>query len=117
MFRAAIVLIVAVLAMGQNAVLLCQALCDPHEAAAAGCHSDSTTSPSLTGNDDCTDTLGAIAFVHEDVRRGTSTRDAPLVVVIPAFLFAPPPTDIRSGHGPGQQSLLEARPLVTSLRI
>lgn len=117
MFRAAGVLIVLSLAMGQNAVLLCQAWCDPHEAAADGCHSDRALSPSLTGNDHCNDTFGAIAFVREDVRRGTSTPDAPHAVVIPAFRFAPPPTDIRSGHDPGQQSLHEARPLVTPLRI
>lgn len=117
MFRAAVALIVLTLAMGQNAVLLCQAWCDPYEAAASGCHSDRATSPSLTGNGNCTDTFGAIAFVREDVRGGTSTPDAEHAVVIPAFRFAPPPTDIRSGHDPGPQSLLQARPLVTPLRI
>lgn len=116
-FRAAVGLIVLTLAMGPSAVLLCQAWCDPHEAAATGCHSDRTTSPSLIGNDNCTDTFGALAFVREDVRRGTSTPDAPHAVVIPAFRFAPPPTAIRSDHDPGQQSPHEARPLVTPLRI
>ena len=118
-FRAAVVLIVLTLAMGQNVVLLClcQVWCDPHGAAATGCHSDRATSPSLTGNDDCTDTFGAMAFVREDVRRGTCTPDARHAVAIPAFRFAPPPTDIRSGHDPGQPPLLEARPLVTPLRI
>lgn len=117
MFRAAVILIVLTLAMGQNAVLLCQAWCDPREAAATGCHSDSTPSPSLAGNDTCTDTLGAIAFVREDVRGGTSAPDAPHAVVIPAFQFARPPTAIRGGDDPRHQSLLEARPLVTPLRI
>jgi hypothetical protein len=116
-FRAAVVSIALTLAIGQNAVLLCQAWCDPHEAAASGCHHNTATSPSLTGNDNCTDTFAAIAFVREDLRRGTSIPDAQHAVVIPAFRFAPPSTEIRSGHDPGQQSPLESRPPVTPLRI
>lgn len=116
-FRAAVVSIALTLAIGQNAVLLCQAWCDPHEAAATGCHHNTATSPSLTDNDNCTDTFAAIAFVREDLRRGTSFPDAQHAVLVPAFRFAPPSTDIRSGHDPGQQSPLESRPLVTPLRI
>jgi hypothetical protein len=116
-FRAAVVSIALTFAIGQNAVLLCQAWCDSREAAATGCHHNTAASPSLTGNDHCTDTFAASAVVREDLRRGTSIPDAQHAVVIPAFRFAPPSTDIRSGHDPGQPSPLESRPLVTPLRI
>jgi hypothetical protein len=117
-FRAAVVSIALTLAIGQNAVLLCQVWCDPHEAATTGCHHKTATSSSLTGNDPCcTDTFAAIAFVREDLRRVTSIPDDQLAVVIPAFRFAPPSTDIRSGHDPAQQSPAGSRPLVTPLRI
>jgi hypothetical protein len=116
--RAAVVSIVLTLAMGQNAALLCQAWCDPHAAAATGCHHDGATSPSLTGSDHCTDcTFGVTAFVREDARRGASAPDAQNTVAVPGFRFAPTPTDIRSCHDPGQQSLLAGRPLVIALRI
>lgn len=105
------------LAIGQNAVLLCQSWCDPHEAAASGCHDNAATAPSLTASDNCTDTFTAIAAVREDPRRGISISDSQHAALIPAFRFAPPSTVLRSGHIPGQQSPLVSRPLTTSLRI
>jgi hypothetical protein len=116
-FRATVVSIALTLAIGQNAVLLCQAWCDPHEAADTGCHHTTASSSSLTGNDDCTDAVAALAVVREDLRRGTTMPDARHAVVVPAFRFAPPSTDLRSGHDPGQPSPRESRPLVISLRI
>ena len=116
--RAAAVSIVLTLAMGQHAALLCQAWCDPHAAAATACHHDGATSPSLTGTDHCTDcTFGLAAFVREDARRGPSAPDAQHAVAVAGLRFAPPPTDIRSCHDPGLQSLLASRPLVIALRI
>lgn len=118
MLRAAVASIVLTLAVGQNAALLCQAWCDPHAAAATGCHHDGATSPRLTGGDHCTDcTFGITAFVREDARRGASAPDAPHAIAVTGFRFAPPPTDIRSCHDRGQQSLLAARPLVIALRV
>jgi hypothetical protein len=117
-FRSAVVAIALTLSVGQNAALLCRTWCDPHEAVASGCHTQAaTTSPTMLGNDNCTDlTLGAPAFVREDLRRGASAPDAQHAVLVPGYQFAPPPSDTRSGHDPGQQPVLEGRPLVIPLR-
>jgi hypothetical protein len=118
-FRAAALSIVLFLAVGQNVTLLCKVWCDPQGAAATGCqHTDGATSASMTRNDDCNPVgLGVIAFVSEDVRRGTSAPNALHVVSVPRFRLALLPADIRSGHEPGQRTLLKAQPLVTPLRI
>jgi hypothetical protein len=118
-FRAAALLIVLTLAVGQNAALLCSVRCGPHEAAITGCHhEEQATFPSVTGNDYCNHVaLDGSAFVREDVRRCTSAPDAPHTVAVPVFQLTPPSADIRPGHETGQQSLLEARPLFTPLRI
>jgi hypothetical protein len=110
---------VLTLAVGQNAALACRIWCEPHQAAATECHhADGATVPTLTGKDACDDmALGAMTFVREDVRRRASSPDARHAVAVPAFRFAPPPTDLRSGHDPGQQSLPAARPLVIAIRI
>jgi hypothetical protein len=118
MFRAAVLSIALTLAVGQNAGLLCRLWCHPSEAPTDCEHPDQTTSLSVTGEGNCNNvTLGAIAFVREDVRRGESAPDTQHAVAIPSFRFAPPLTDIRSDHDPGQQSRLAARPLVIALRI
>jgi hypothetical protein len=118
LFRAAALSIVLTLAVGQNAAL-CKVWCFPQEAAATGCqHNDAATSASMTHNDVCNHVrLGVIAFVSEDVRRDTSAPNVLHMVSVPRFRLAPLPADIRSGHEPGQQTLLEAQPLVTPLRI
>jgi hypothetical protein len=117
-FRAAALSIVLTLAVGQNAAL-CRVWCDPPEAAATGCqHKDAATSASMTRNDVCNHVgLGVIAFVTEALRRDTSAPNALHMVSVPRFRLAPLPADIRSGHAPRQQTLLEAQPLVTPLRI
>ena len=117
-FRAAALSIVFTLAVGQNAAL-CQAWCDAPQAAATGCHhTDGATSASMTRKDDCNHArLGVIAFVSEDVRRDTSTPNVLHMFSVPRFRLAPLTTDIRSGRERGQQTLLEAQPLVTPLRI
>jgi hypothetical protein len=118
MFLEAVLSIALTLAVGQNAGLLCRLWCHPSEAPTDCEHPDQTTSLSVTGEGNCNNvTLGAIAFVREDVRRGESAPDTQHAVAIPSFRFAPPLTDIRSDHDPGQQSRLAARPLVIALRI
>jgi hypothetical protein len=117
-FRAAVLSVALTLAVSQNAGLLCKVWCPPSEATTDCEHSGQTTSPSVTGDDNCINvTPGAIAFVREDVRRGESAPDTQHAVTIPSFRFAPPLTDIRSDHGLGQPLGLAARPLVIALRI
>lgn len=117
-FRAAVLSFALTLAVGQNAGPLCKVWCHPSEATTGCEHPDQTTSASVTGDDNCMNvTLRAIAVVREDLRRGESAPDTQHAVTIPSFRFAPPLTDIRSDHGPGQPSRLAALPLVIALRI
>jgi len=118
-FRAALFSIVLTMAVGQDAALLCKAWCYQPEASAVGCrHQDATTSPTVSADDNCRSlAVDAIAFVREDARRGAAAPDTQNALVIPRFRFAPALPDSRSGYESGPQLQLEARPLVTALRI
>ena len=107
------------MAVGQDAALLCKAWCYPPAASAVGCrHHDATTSSTVSADDNCRNlALDAIAFVREDARRGGAAPDAQNALVIPPFRFAPSLPDSRSAYESGLQLQLEARPLVTALRI
>ena len=117
MFRAAVLSIVLALALGQNAVLLCQVWCDPPEAAATGCHhEDGTPSPTVARDGECDDGLvGGVAITGQDLRRAASDRDHSAVGVV-RVPFAPPSTGTLHSES-GAQPLLQARPLVTPLRL
>ena len=117
-FRAAVVSIVLTLAVGQDAALLCSVWCHPPEAASAHCEPQhQATSPSLTGNDNCTQLrAGATAFVREDVRRG-ATPHAQHGVVFSWFQFTPPPAHSMSGVELQQQTHLRTSALILALRI
>jgi hypothetical protein len=116
-FRTALFSIVLTLAVGQNASLFCEAWC--HDGTSAECpHEDSTTSPSVSSEDNCRSAdVGAVAFVREDARRTAAAPDAQNALVVPRFLFAPSPSDLRSGFELGWRLLLEERPLILALRI
>jgi len=118
-FRAALFSIVLAMAVGQDAALLCKASCDQPEASAVGCqHQDATTSPTVSGDDNCGNlAVDAMAFVREDTRRGAAAPDTLNALVISRLRFAPSLPDSRSGYEAGPQLQLEARPLVTALRI
>jgi hypothetical protein len=117
-FRAAVLSIALTLAVGQNAELLCKFWCHPSDAATDCEHPDQTTSLSVRDEDNCnTATLGAIAFVREDVRRGESAQNTQHAVAIGSFQLAPPLTDLGPNHDSGQQARLAASPLVIALRI
>ena len=115
-FRAALFSIVLTLAIGQNASLLCTVWC--HDAASAGCpHQDSTTSPSVSADDNCSSVVvGAVGFVREDARR-TAAPDAQNALVIPRLRLVPSRTDLRLGAELGRRLPLEQRPLVIALQI
>jgi hypothetical protein len=115
-FRAALFSIVLTLALGQHAGLLCKVWCP--DATSAECpHQDSTTSPSVSADDNCRSAVvGAAAFVREDARR-TAAPNAQNALVIARFRLAPSPTDLGSGLESGRRRRLEERPLVIALRI
>lgn len=115
MFRAALSLIVLTLAVGQNAGLLCTVWCP--EATSTECpHQDSTTSPRVRANDNCTTVaVGAVTFVREDGRR--TAPDSHNALAALRFRFLTPPADSRRDDESGRRLLLEERPLVIALRI
>lgn len=117
MFRTALFSIVLTLAVGQNARLFCEAWC--HDGISAECpHEDATTSPSVSSEDNCRGAdVGALAFVREDARRAAAAPDAQNALVVPRFLFAPSPSDLRSGSDLCWRLRLEERPLIFALRI
>jgi hypothetical protein len=116
-FRAALVLVVLTLAIGQDAGLLCKIWC-PDATSTACPHHESTTSPSVRADDTCTNgAVAAVAFVREDGRRTVPAPDAQNALVVLRFRFVTPPTDPRPGYESGRRLLLEERPLVTALRI
>ena len=117
MFRTALFSIVLTMAVGQDVALLCKA-CYPPEASAVGCHHQgATTSPTVSADDNCHNAaVDANAFVLEDAPRSAAAPDTQNALVIPRFRFAPSLRDSRS-EGSGPQLQLEARPLVTALRI
>jgi hypothetical protein len=116
-FRAALFSIVLTLAVGQNASLLCTVWC--YDATSARCpHQDSTTSPSVSAQDNCSsDVGGAVAFVREDARRTPAAPDAQNALAVPGFLLALSPIDLGFGFESGRRLLLKERPLVIALRI
>jgi hypothetical protein len=61
--------------------------------------------------------LGAVAFVLEDARRTAPVPDGRSAVVLPQFQSPQSATDSRFRPESGRLRLLEARPLVTTLRI
>ena len=117
MFRTTLFSIVLTLAIGQNASLFCEAWC--HGGMSAECpHEDATTSPSVSSEGNCNSTdVGAIAFLRKDARRTAAAPDAQNALLVPRFLFAPSPSDLRSGFELGWRLLLEERPLIFALRI
>ena len=117
MFRASLFSIVLTLAVGQSASLLCQVWC-PDTTSAECPHQDTTTSPSVSADDNCrSEVVGTVAFVREDARRTAAAPDAQNALAVPRFLLAVSRTDLSSGPGSGRQLLLEERPLVIALRI
>ena len=119
-FRAAVFSIVLTLAIGQNAALLCNVWCQPHEARRLDVGIKSQRHPRrVNGKDNCSGvTFGAIAFVREDTRGTTSAPDCAeraRCSAVPIRLRRQP--DSRLGDESGHQPPLEARPLAIALRI
>ena len=115
-FRATVLSIVLTLTAGPNVAVLCQAWCDPAQAATAGCHHDhGNPSAILTRTDACGNGVFRTAvLVKEDARGGLSSQAMrhPVIDRSPASTGGTHP-----GDEPGCAWPLARRPLVTTLRI
>ena len=117
MFQAVAFSIVLTLAVGQNAALLCNVWCYPHEAAATVCHhQDAAESPSVTGGDHCNNVV-LPAFLREDVRPRVSAPDVQHARVVRRFELASVLSDVRGRYEPGRDGSPQQRPLAITLRI
>lgn len=144
-FRAVVLSIVATLAVGPNAALLCAALCHPPAAASSVSHHggpSAASRPSHHGEpsaassaphhrkpsagssvagydrcDSCDNAVGAAQFLREDLRRNVSAPDVDQAVLAPRYQLAHSTIDARPGEEPGRQGSLAARHLPTILRI
>jgi hypothetical protein len=78
-FNSTVASIVLAMAVGQNALLMCRAWCEPPAPVMSACHHGSSASPTVSGDGDSCDDLelqGA-AFLREDLRRGSLISIAP----------------------------------------
>ena len=93
MFRATLLIVVVMLAVGQDVALLCSS-CHQSNASAASCqHQDSVQSPRVTGNDDCDAVPVAIAVIRDNDWRDPAP-EARNALVVPRFRFVPSATDL-----------------------
>lgn len=118
-FRAAVLTIVLTLAATPSAALLCRTWCNPHAAAAEGCHqAASTTSTIAAVRDTCEDQgLGAAAFLRANVRRGVSVFQRVHAVAAIRYRLAQTTADERSRQNAWGVWSVKKRPLSTVLRV
>ena len=117
--RAVVLSIVLTVVAGPGASLLCTTRCHPQAAAASRCHHEnSSTTPSVAGDESCNNVVvDATAVLREDVRRGVSSPDANPAIPVPRYQLAQLTIDGRPGQEPWREWSLEKRPLSTTLRI
>lgn len=81
-FRATILTVVWLLAIGPTASLLCKAWCEPHAAAESGCHhAQGGEDASIGSADSCEGSLGQAGLLKEDLRRAPAADAGPAVLV------------------------------------
>lgn len=119
MFRAALFSIVLVLALGQNAMVLCKVWCDPAASAVSGCHDSgrSSDSPSVARAHSCDDASNETAFLKEDVRRSVSAFERDRAIAVPPYQLVSATTTAHRDREVCPLRTLEKRPRETSLRI
>jgi len=115
-FRAALFSIVLMLALGQDASLLCKVRCP--EPTSPECPHRDSTSPSVSTHDNCGRGVdGAVAFNREDARRTAAAPNAQNALAVPRFLLTLSHTDLGFGCESGRRLQFEEGPLVIALRI
>ena len=87
MFRATVLSIVLMFAAGPpSASLFCKAWCDPHAAAASGCHhEDNGSSISVARDDSCQDAIQGTAILLKEELRRAFTEGAGTVITAAPF--------------------------------
>lgn len=118
MLKAVIIPIVLLLAAGPSPALLCQAWCDPMEAAENGCHwPESDDAARVAAVAGCaTPSPAESGFIAESVRSGMdSAAECPPDLL--ADLVAPSANGPRIVADRSPTSAADRRPLDTSLRI
>jgi hypothetical protein len=117
-FRATVLSIVLLFAAGPSVPLFCKAWCDPHAAAASGCHhEDNGSSTSVASDDSCEDAIqGNAILLREDLARA-STEGAGNVIAVAHFQLALAETNLRAPGNQGSAPSDLKRPLTTPLRI
>ena len=117
-FRATVLSIVLVFAAGPSASLFCKAWCDPHEAAASGCHHQESGSVASVADDDpCLDSVQGSAILTKEGLRLASTQDLGNVTAIAQPPFAPAAISRRAAGNERRAPSDLKRPLTTPLRI
>jgi hypothetical protein len=120
MFRAAVFSVVLLLAIGQDATLVCKVWCHSDGRAMAECRAQAgnSTTPSLTGNDGCDRAEGgATILAREEGRRGSDYQHAHHAAVVPLHHGAGYSGDSCLHFDYARTATAESLPLVLALRI
>ena len=81
-FRATILTVVWLFAVGPSASPLCKAWCEPHAAAESGCHHAQSGGDASVGSaDSCEDAVGPAGLLKEDLRRAPAPDAGPGVLM------------------------------------
>jgi hypothetical protein len=116
-FRAVVLSVVLILAVGPTASLLCRTGCDPQVAAASECDEHPGASPGMAGDDSCDSVVLSAAFLREHTRRNVSSPDRDLAIPVPRYQAACSSIDATPGHKPERGLSLDRQSLPTVLRI
>jgi hypothetical protein len=117
--KPAVLIVAWTLAFGPTASLLCRTWCDPHAAAASGCHHGAeSTDPIMAGADGCAGLMvSGTVFLPEKGHRDRSAADAPPATLVPRYQAGEPAAADRLRRERGRKWYLERPPLSTPLRI
>ncbi len=117
-FRATILAVVLLFAVGPSASLFCKAWCDPHVAAENGCHHEGNGGgPSVRSHDSCDDSIQGLAVVLKEDLRRAPTPDGGAVVLTARFQTIPPATRLGPAWNWGRPPSDLKQPQTTPLRI
>ena len=118
-FRSAVLSVVFLLAIGQNAGLLGRICCDPLAAATSCCRqAHSTQSRGVATDDNCDRAVTSVGtFLREEGERLNCSTDARQAVSVSLYQILPNSTGARAIEEPDLARSPGHRPLSTALRI
>jgi hypothetical protein len=117
-FRATILTIVCLFAVGPSASLLCASWCAPRAAAEDGCHHEQSAGDASVGSaDSCEDSVfGPAELLKEDLRRAPAS-DARPGVCLPRFQTSATATSPVAAWPQGRLPAILGHPQAIPLRI